>query len=327
MRAAAVILTAALILSAAKDLVVPGPIAAQVSNQSFQVTTETDSASVGDTITLRFRVRLDERDLLFDTIPRPLDALAPGIRVLSVEKLTRAPDRIFHGRARVAFYRTGRRAVPIFGLPFMRSVKGLQRGTLASDSAFVEIVSLVPAGNPPLKDLRELELGTSWNPWPLAAAAVLGLLLTGYFRRRRRGGQALPPVEPAPLVAVPTPTAYTNALDQLARIERARWPQHGQVARHYEAVIDVLRDYLETAEGLPAKEWTTGELIWGLPPQLSDDGLRDEFHGLLDQADLVKFARFRPGAETAGNFLEQCRALLQRWHEISPTAALADALR
>ena len=191
----------------------------------------------------------------------------------------------------------------------------------------MEIVSLVPAGNPPLKDLRELELGTSWNPWPLAAAAVLGLLLTGYFRRRRRGGQALPPVEPAPLVAVPTPTAYTNALDQFARIERARWPQHGQVARHYEAVIDVLRDYLETAEGLPAKEWTTGELIWGLPPQLSDDGLRDEFHGLLDQADLVKFARFRPGAETAGNFLEQCRALLQRWHEISPTAALADALR
>jgi hypothetical protein len=319
-----VILRAATIFSA---LLLPGSIAAQVSNQSFQVTTETDSASVGDTVTLRFRVRLDERDLLFDTVPRPLDALAPGIRVLSVEKLSRAPDRIFHGRARVAFYRTGRRAVPIFGLPFMRSVKGLQRGTLPSDSAFVEIVSLVPAGNPPLKDLREIELDSSWNLWPLAAAAVLGLLLMGYLRVRRKRGRASPPVEPAPLVEVPTPTAYTVALDRLGRIERAHWPQDGQVARHYEAVIDVLRDYLEAAEGLPAKERTTGELVWSLPPQLSDDGLRDQFHELLDQADLVKFARLRPGAETAGNFLEQCRALLQRWHETSPTAALADALR
>ena len=111
---------------------------------------------------------------------------------------------------------------------------------------------------------------------------------------------------------MPTPTAYTDALDQLGRIERARWPQHGQVARHYEAVIDVLRDYLEDAEGRPPRSGPRRELIWALPPQLSDDGLRDEFHELLGQADLVKFARLRPGSGNRGNFLDQCRALLQR---------------
>jgi len=175
------------------------PVSAQVSNQSFQVTPEVDRATVGDPVTLRFRVRLDERDLLFDTIPQPVAALPAGVRVLSVDKLARSPDRIFYGRARVAFYRTGRRAVPVFGLPFMRAVKGLQRGTLASDSAFVEIASLVPAGNPSLKDIREIELVAPWSPWPLVGAATAALLLlAGYLRRRRRPAPVPPLVDTAP---------------------------------------------------------------------------------------------------------------------------------
>jgi hypothetical protein len=308
-------------------LLIPGAAAAQVSNQSFQVTPEVDRATVGDPVTLRFRVRLDERDLLFDTIPQPVAALPAGVRVLSVDKLARSPDRIFYGRARVAFYRTGRRAVPVFGLPFMRAVKGLQRGTLASDSAFVEIASLVPAGNPSLKDIREIELVSRWNPWPLVGAVTAALLLlAGYLRRRRRPAPVPPLAEPTP-AQVPSPTAYALALDQLGGIESAHWPQHGHVARHYEAIVDVLRSYLVATEQLPARERTTEELVWAIPPHLTGNGLRDEFRELLDRADLVKFARFRPDPETAETFLEQCRELLRLWHEMSPTETLADALR
>jgi hypothetical protein len=132
-------------------------------------------------------------------------------------------------------------------------------------------------------------------------------------------------VEPVPAVPALSPTAYTLALDQLDRIDRAHLPDHGHVARHYEAIVDVLRGYLEAAERLPARERTTVELVWAIPPHLSDNGLREELHELLDQADLVKFARLRPRPETAGNFLERCRGLLRQWHEVSPTDAMADA--
>src|SRR5919107_4345204 len=131
-----------LLLSFATNLLVSSA-SAQVSNQSFQVTSATPRPTVGDTVVLTFRVRLDERDLLFDTIPRPIGDLPSGIRILAVEKLQRSPDRIFHGHAHLTFFRTGRQPVPIFGLPFMRSVKGVQRATLASDSAFVEIAPLL----------------------------------------------------------------------------------------------------------------------------------------------------------------------------------------
>lgn len=298
-----------------------------VSGQSFEVTPEVTRATVGDSVSLRFRVRLDERDLLFDTVPQPINALT-GVRLLSVEKLQRTPDRLFHGRARVAFYRTGRMAVPQFGLPFMRAVKGVGRATLTSDSAFVEIIPLLPAGNPPLKDIRELEPSSRPSLLPviagaLAAAALLGL----YLLRRRRRPSLAPPPEPAPLVPVVAPSALEVALELLGRIERDRWPAQGQVARHYEAVVDALRGYLEAAEDLPARERTTEEVLWSLPPHLSEDGLRDRTDVLLGQADLVKFARLRPTPAQAAEFLLQCRSLLEDWDAARSSGEVADALR
>ena len=304
--------------------------AAQITGQAFEVTPEVDSATVGDTVTLRFRVRLDDRDLLFDTVPRPVIATPNGVRILSVEKLARAPDRLFYGRARLAFYRTGRQQIPRFGLPFMRAVKGLQRGLLPSDSAFVSIVSLIPAGNPSLKDIREIQLTPPWNPWALIAAGVtVVVLLLGYFRLRRRGAVPDSAGEPEPPAPTPTPSPYDLALEQLGRIERGDWPRQGRVARYYEAIVDVLRGYLEDTEDIPARERTTGELIWAIPPHLSGDGLRDRLRDLLDEADLVKFARRRPDPSSAHRFLAECRELLRQWHEREAVAATVetDALR
>jgi len=301
--------------------------AAQVSGQSFEVVPETSSATVGDTVQVRFRVRLDERDLLYDTTPQPLGALAPGVRILSIDKLARAPDRIFHGKARLAFYRPGRQPVPVFMLPFMRAVKGVQRATLASDSAFVDIGSLLPAGNPPLKDIREIQLNPGPSLGPLVAVGVIALLLLGGYavRRRRRS-----PAEVALPISSPPespPSPYAQALAQLERIERERWPSRGAVARHYEEIVDALRGYLEAREELPAREQTTEELLWALPPHLSGEGFRDRLRELLDEADLVKFARLLPHARAADRFLERSRSLLRDWNDAAMSSQVADALR
>jgi hypothetical protein len=308
-------------------LTIPPSVSAQISGQSFEVIPEATHATVGDTVTLQFRVRLDERDLLFDTVPQPLTALPPGVRLLSVEKLSRTPDRIFHGKAHLAFYRPGRRTIPIFGLPFMRAVKGVGRGTLPSDSAFIEITPLLPAGNPSLKDIRELEPLPHLTLFPFAVATVLtGLLVMVYLRRRRHRPAPLP-IQPEPAAPPPAPSPYAVALEALDRLEGANWPARGQVERHYEAAVDVIRDYLEAAEELVARERTTEELVWSLPPHLSERGLRDRLRDLLDEADLVKFARVRPSTGAATLFLQQCRALLTEWYSVLPLSESADALR
>jgi hypothetical protein len=292
----------------------PGPAQAQHFHQWFEVTPEPSRATVGDPVTIRFRLRLDERDLLFDTVPRPPETIPPGVRVLSVEKLHRGADRIFTGQARVAFYRPGRQPVPIFTLPFMRSVKGITRGTVSSDSASIEIVPVLAAGNPSLRDIKELDPEPDrWLPRAMLAALAT-LLIAWYLAHRRRRNEArAPSPEPEPEAVATPPDPYEIALSRLAEIEHAAWPARGETDRHYEATVDVLRDYLASAEELPARERTTTELLWSLPPRLAEGGLRRRAQGVLGEADLVKFARRRPDPTSAHSFLSDARDLLQHW--------------
>jgi hypothetical protein len=291
------------------------PVAAQLHGQHWTVTPEPDRATVGDTVTLAFRVRLDERDLLFDTVPKPARTLPDWIRVFGIEKLQRQPDRIYVGKARIAFYRPGRQAVPLFELPFMRSVKGLSRGTLTSDSATVEVVPVLSAGSSAtLRDIKER--AAAGKPEPLALAlGLLALAVAGWltWRARRRGPAAVAQPLPAPAAAPAARDPYDMAADRLVAIERERWSVR-DVARHYAEVTDVLRDYLE-AHGVPARERTTSELRWALAPGLLAGRGRRRFEAVFDAADLVKFAHWRPGVDAAEEFLVAARALLTEWRD------------
>jgi hypothetical protein len=290
------------------------PLAAQLHGQHWDVTPETERATVGDTITVHFRVRLDERDLLFDTVPRPLVAPPDWVRIFAVEKLERQPDRIFVGRARLAFYRPGVQQIPIFQLPFMRSVKGLSRGTFASDSAAVEIVPVLQAGaSATLRDIKEPAPARAADPLELllglGALIVAGCLAWRARRRPPPVAVAAPALEASP---APAPDPYALTLARLEAIVAESWLTR-DVARHYEAVTDALRDYLE-AHGIPARERTTTELRWAMPPALVGGATRRRFEALFEAADLVKFAHWRPEAEDGEAFLRDARDLLTRWH-------------
>ncbi len=301
------------------------PAAAQAPDwniQRFEMTPEPGRATVGDSVTVRFRVHLGERDLLSDSVPRPVAELPEGVRVLEVAPLRKAGSRALDGRARLAFYRIGRRAIPAFGVPFVRIVSG-QRGVLVSDSAFVDIDSVAPPGNPSLKDIKDIERQHGLDP-RLVAGMATAALLGGLVLLRRRARRRTPPpaqLEPAGAEAVVL-GPYEAALARLTQIERERWPVRGDVDRHYAAVADVLRRYLEEAHALPALERTTTELAWALPAALAEGGLRECCTALLADADLVKFGRRRPEEADAACLVRAARALLGAWRAATPAAAL-----
>jgi hypothetical protein len=293
----------------------------------FTVTAEPAKVGLGDSVTLRFRLTINDRDLLTDTLPRPVEELPAGVRILSVEKLARGADRVFTGTAVLAFYRPGKRELPVFGIPWVQIVTG-HRGVVTHGPAEIEVASVIPAGNPPLRDIREPDsprgLGALWALLGAAAAAAIAWLAT---RRRAK----LPAPEPAPVAPPPPPPLppdpYTAAVARLDAIEAERWTARGDVARHYQAVADALRDYLEEADGLPARERTTTELIWSLPPRLAEGGLRRRVQEVLSDADLVKFAKLRPNPGEAASYTARARDLLERWHRTAPAGEELDAIR
>jgi hypothetical protein len=316
-------ISAIVILSGAKNL------PAQLPGQSFSVSPDSGAASVGDSVTVRFRIRLHERDQLLDSFPQVAGDLPPGVRILSVEKLVRTDARLYEGSARLAFYRPGRRPVPIFGVSFMRVVEGVSRATLPSDSALVLITPVLPsAGNPSLKDIREMEERPLPSPiWP---AILLSLFAAAWLHRRHRRrhiGQTVPVEHEALDEAVAEPTPYEIALARLRQVEAESWPVRDLVELHYEAVAQTLRQYLEEAHGVGALERTTAELVWAMPPQLGRGRLRDACREILGEADLVKFAEARPDAAAAADFLRRARELLTAWHGASRAEEATHAVR
>jgi len=259
--------------------------------RSFEVTAAPAKATVGDSIVLTFRLHLNERDLLTDTVPAPAVELPAGVRVLSVERLQRGADRAFTGRAVIALYRPGVRDLPAFGVPWVQVVTG-HRGIARTAPATVEIVPVLAAGNPTLRDIREPEPPHGPGPLALTALGAVGAAaLAGLLLRRR------PPVRTATaaMVTLPEPAVargpWEAALSRLELLAAERPEGREALAAWYAAVTDVLREYLEEAEGLPARERTSSELLWALPPRLGEGGLRRRLQETLWRADLVKFAR------------------------------------
>jgi hypothetical protein len=279
----------------------------QVANQRFEVVPRATHATVGDTISLSFRVRLDPLDLLYDTIPAPVQEPPPGTRVLAAEKLHRAENRDWVGRALIAFYRTGRQTVPVFGLPFMRGVKGVTRATLTSDSVFVDIDSVAPPGNPSLKDIREPASAVPDVGRYLPAVAGLLVLMTAALTRRRRARPDSPAAQ-LPAVAVPGPSPYDRAMERLGGID-------GESCRHYAAVADTLRAYLTEAHGARALTRSTRELGAALLADTPAPVARSTLE-LLAEADLVKFARARRTKGEGERALGEARRQLLEWHAV-----------
>lgn len=282
------------------------------NGQDLEVVADSTRVTVGDPLELEVRVSLGEVGSLVDRLPAPRDSAPEGFRILGVEPLAAAEGGGLRARMRVAFFRPGSTNVPALALPY-RPAPGAPIDTLVSRPIPVQVVGVLPPGDQPLRDIKELiPLGPE-SRLPivlvlLAAALVAAYAIARRLRRKRRVIEAptLPPREGR--------SAYEVALERLADVERAALPERGQVTRHYVLITGVLREYLEQAAGVRALELTTSELVWSLPPALSEAGLRETCGELLGEADLVKFARLRPGPDEAKLFLSRAHSLLQHWH-------------
>jgi hypothetical protein len=124
-----------------------------------------------------------------------------------------------------------------------------------------------------------------WWLWVLLVV-VAAIAVAFWLWKRRR---------PASLMAtVPPPTPYETAIRELQRLRADNPP----VEEFYTRLSNIVRRYLEGQFGLRAPERTTEEFLYEVSRDHSLSTEHRELLGaFLQESDLVKFARFRPGAE------------------------------
>ncbi|MGM0574199.1 MAG: RDD family protein [Myxococcota bacterium] len=225
--------------------------------------------------------------------PAPPERTVEGERVTEVHRLTVTPLRV------------GAKAIPPIEVVWRRS-----DGTSGS----VSTERLLARVHGRLEDVQDPALAPAPPPapviatnWPLiwglsvvgaaAGAALLTLLLLRVLRGRLEAALPSPPPRPANEVA----------LERLAWLDEAEL----EPTERYARTVDVLREYLGGRYGFDGLDTTTNELM----ARVEREDLRGvtpaEIRAVLEDGDLVKFARLRPPEEDARALADRIRRVVE----------------
>jgi hypothetical protein len=234
--------------------------------------------------------------------PTGLDSVAP-VQALEPPAVRDGSDSSVVDRLavyRLAAWDIGRQPITL-GDIVVRGTGAERHIPVGAPSIFVQ--SVLPADSAlrvpkPARPLIDQSLPRWWL-WALiaAAAVLLALLLWWWLRRRRRA---------APVV-IEDPLA--RAEREFARVEALRLIEAGERGRHVALMVDVLRDYVAARFDAAPLALTSSELTRALhrEPMVPLERLSR----LLDEADLIKFARRVVTRERAAELGREARVLVR----------------
>jgi hypothetical protein len=172
------------------------------------------------------------------------------------------------------------------------------------DDPTSNVPEAMPKPNPPPRPQRELWTLARDVTYGLligaAAAALLTWLILKWMRRPR---PAPPPPPPRP--------AWELAFEELAAIRRAGLAASGQLPEHFDRVSDAVRRYLGLLYGFDGIESTTDEALQSLRAANPPEATMPEIVSLLQESDLVKFARLSPTPDDCDEVLKRAERIVR----------------
>jgi len=176
-------------------------------------------------------------------------------------------------------------------------------GKIASQPIGMLVQSVKPEGTSDIRDVKPpVVIGAQMPMWFLfvaggAALALVGLIWYLYWRRNRPEADLPPP-----------PMDWLVELDKVRRLGLLEQENYRQ---YYSLLSDVLRRCLEAKTPVHAVERTTYEIGRDLRNQMVDDQLVMNVERFLNEADMVKFAKFAPHVSVANEAIDQVREVVR----------------
>jgi hypothetical protein len=181
-------------------------------------------------------------------------------------------------------YKTGKVMLPPIPVAYHSGAE--QTDTIFTDSLDVYVMSLVmDDSTADIKDLKGVKSLGGLNAWIFIIA---GLMAAGagafiwFFLRRRPGFEARS--------MEPLKSPWEEAREKLMLLQDAGLDPKP----YYIKLSDIIRTYAERRFGFSATDMTTYEIKQEIPNLNLGDGISESMVVLLDNADLVKFAKFIP---------------------------------
>lgn len=284
-----------------------------MSEPSVQAEVTPTTAKVGDLINLHIRVR-HTSDYQVDE-----PVFKKSLGTYEVRWSSRQPtanegeEWIEQYRAELQNFTTGPQLLPGLVLGY-KDLRGKSFQLKTPDlSVTIEEIPPRPDDKGDIRGIKGVVGPVAWAPewWFVLIGGALAVAFYLWYKRKR-ALQGPPPPPPVP--------PDIAALKKLQTLKESGWLEAGQTKEYYSAISEILRAYLEDGFQIPALERTTNELVRSIQKNTAFQSMRQvELKDLLEECDLVKFAKWRPdpaeGAKAhalAIQIVEQSRGLLSK---------------
>jgi hypothetical protein len=283
-----------------------------VRSQYVEVRTELDTNQIRIGETFHLDIRLNQPEGILVEFPQIKDTLVGGIELIRdwpADTAALNGDIEIHKRYRLTSFDSGLYIVP--PLKF-RIRTDLWTDSLESNRMFL-YVHTVPVDSTIYDVKSPLHMPVAFLevfPFVLGGIIILGAIgfLIWYLRRRKKNKPLFGPPKPE----IP---AHIIAFRELRELADEKLWQKSEFKPYYTRLTEIIRRYMERRYGIQAMEMTSHEILeeWKMSGENTGD-LDEKLNGLLNLADLVKFAKQKPVAseneenmERAYDFVEQTK--------------------
>lgn len=263
-----------------------GVFAVAQKTPSVSIKVDTTKIRIGEQINYQIIVDDVENGVIFPKLQ--LDSLGKIeiIKSLSIDTLK---NRLIKKYKLTSFdsgsYVIPKQAIFIWNQPYYTDSIPIDVATVAVDTTKQKLYPIKAIHNEPytLADFK------SYLWWILGILILIGLALYFILRKKKTQEEIEARIPP-----------YERALNRLKALDEKQLWQKNKIKKYYVELTDIIRTYIERELNIPALESTTDELLetitdFNMSSTLNiPEEIINKLRKLLNEGDLVKFAKFKP---------------------------------
>src|SRR5664280_625737 len=277
-----------------------------------KASTDTTSYKVGDYINFTLRIEYDKN---IGIIP-PL--IKDSLKVADIIKLDTAVTKEENGRmvtiikAVLSKYDSAVVNIPPIAIKY-RTAHDTTLKTILSYPVTVFVHTLQVNPQAAIKDVKDpVKVPLNWLlilMWIYIGIVIVAVGIYLWLRyKKNKAKKALF----APEIILPAHVVALAALDELDK--KQLW-QNGKVKEYHSEITEIIRAYFERKFDLRALELTTTEVNLQLKEKSGAANIIDHTNDFLNNADLVKFAKFKPENSVNEEMMKQALEIVNRTAE------------
>ena len=292
-------------------LVLTTLIASKIYTQSVSVLASVDSSDylVGDFINYSLEVRADKNIQI--TTPFIRDSLKNVEIIKELKPLTKEENNIKSTTFGfiLSYYDSASITIPPIAIRYKTPGDSQEKIVLSNPVTF-NVYKVKVQQQAEIKDVKEpITIPLDWKFILLITLIVLIILaLAIYFYLRYKRKKIEQPVKKK-IIRIP---AHVRALTALNNLEGEQLWQKGKVKEYHTNVTGIIRGYFEERFNLPALELTTAEQMQQLRKVSAAQNILEETNQFLNNADLVKFAKFNPLPSVNDEMMKQAKDIVTK---------------